>query len=70
MAPNIKTLGKHFHPLGRNPSGFLDCVFKILEGNEQNDSLFVLIFELDEESEIDNPENWIKANPNIGKSIP
>ena len=31
---------------------------------------FVLIFELDEENEIDNQENWIKANPNIGKSIP
>ncbi|VEH66066.1 phage D3 terminase family protein [Rodentibacter pneumotropicus] len=25
---------------------------------------------MDEESEIDKPENWIKANPNIGKSIP
>ena len=47
-----------------------DYCAQILEGNEQNDSLFVLIFELDEESEIDNPENWIKANPNIGKSIP
>ena len=30
----------------------------------------MLIFELDEENEIDNQENWIKANPNIGKSIP
>ena len=47
-----------------------DYCAQILEGNEQNDSLFVLIFELDEESEIDNRENWIKANPNIGKSIP
>ncbi|SMB87313.1 Phage terminase-like protein, large subunit, contains N-terminal HTH domain [Pasteurella testudinis DSM 23072] len=47
-----------------------DYCCQILDGNEQNDSLFVLIFELDEESEIDNPDNWIKANPNIGKSIP
>ena len=47
-----------------------DYCAQILEGNEQNDSLFVLIFELDEENEIDNQENWIKANPNIGKSIP
>ena len=43
---------------------------KSLKEMEQNDSLFVLIFELDEENEIDNQENWIKANPNIGKSIP
>ncbi|AOF52567.1 terminase [Rodentibacter caecimuris] len=47
-----------------------DYCCQILEGNEQNDSIFIMIFELDEESEIDNPENWIKANPNIGKSIP
>lgn len=47
-----------------------DYCCQILDGNEQNDSIFIMIFELDEESEIDDPKNWIKANPNIGKSIP
>ena len=47
-----------------------DYCCQILEGNEQNDSIFIMIFELDDESEVDNPEMWIKANPNIGKSIP
>jgi phage terminase len=47
-----------------------DYCCQILDGTEKNDSLFALIYELDEESDIDNPENWIKANPNIGKSIP
>ena len=47
-----------------------DYCCQILDGNEQNDSIFIMIFELDDESEVDNPEMWIKANPNIGKSIP
>ncbi|AFF23937.1 phage terminase, large subunit [Pasteurella multocida 671/90] len=47
-----------------------DYCSQILEGNEKNDSIFILIFELDDESEIDRPETWIKANPNINQSIP
>lgn len=47
-----------------------DYCCQILDGNEQNDSIFIMIFELDDESEVDDPTQWIKANPNIGKSIP
>lgn len=47
-----------------------DYCCQILDGTEKNDSLFVMIFELDDENEVDTPEMWIKANPNIGKSIP
>ncbi|HDR1501842.1 TPA: terminase large subunit, partial [Pasteurella multocida] len=47
-----------------------DYCAQILEGNEKNDSIFILIFELDDESEIDRSETWIKANPNINQSIP
>lgn len=36
---------------------------KILEGDIQNESYFVLIQELDEEDDIHNPEVWRKANP-------
>lgn len=47
-----------------------DYCCQILDGNEQNESIFIMIFELDDESEVDDPSQWIKANPNIGKSIP
>lgn len=43
---------------------------QILDGTEKNESIFILIYELDDESEVDDPTQWIKANPNIGKSIP
>ncbi len=31
--------------------------------------MFVLIYELDDESEVDDPAMWIKANPNIDVSV-
>ncbi|MGK3687115.1 terminase TerL endonuclease subunit [Escherichia coli] len=34
-----------------------------------NESMFVLIYELDDESEVDDPAMWIKANPNIDVSV-
>ncbi|EAM9431968.1 terminase large subunit, partial [Salmonella enterica] len=46
-----------------------DYCCRILDGEEENDALFVLIYELDDESEIDNPELWIKANPNLNVSV-
>ncbi|EBG1930670.1 terminase large subunit [Salmonella enterica] len=46
-----------------------DYCCRILDGEEENAALFVLIYELDDESEIDNPELWIKANPNLGVSV-
>ncbi|HEA3302673.1 TPA: terminase large subunit [Pasteurella multocida] len=47
-----------------------DYCCQILDGTEKNESIFILIYELDDENEVDDPKNWIKANPNIGKSIP
>ncbi|WP_337246620.1 terminase TerL endonuclease subunit, partial [Klebsiella pneumoniae] len=46
-----------------------DYCCQILAGEESNDSLFVLIYELDDESEVDQPEMWIKANPNLDISV-
>lgn len=42
-----------------------DYCYQILTGEESNDSLFVLIYELDDESEVEQPEMWSKANPNL-----
>ena len=46
-----------------------DYCCQILAGDEVNESQFVLIYELDDESEIDNPDLWIKANPNLDISV-
>lgn len=46
-----------------------DYCCQILAGEETNESLFALIYELDDENEVDDPEQWIKANPNLGVSV-
>ncbi|PHM24130.1 terminase large subunit [Xenorhabdus budapestensis] len=46
-----------------------DYCCQILEGEEQNELLFALIYELDDEHEIDNEALWIKANPNLNISV-
>lgn len=46
-----------------------DYCCQILAGEEQNESLFALIYELDEDSEIDDELLWVKANPNLNVSV-
>ncbi|WP_340612070.1 terminase large subunit [Xenorhabdus bharatensis] len=46
-----------------------DYCCQILNGEEQNESLFALIYELDDEHEIDDESLWIKANPNLNISV-
>ncbi|WP_336844615.1 terminase large subunit [Providencia rettgeri] len=46
-----------------------DYCCQILTGEEQNESLFALIYELDDEKEIDDERLWIKANPNLNVSV-
>lgn len=46
-----------------------DYCCQILDGEETNESLFALIYELDDENEVDDPEQWIKANPNLHVSV-
>ena len=41
----------------------------VLQGIKQDDSLFPLIYCLDEEDDWADEENWIKANPSLGTSI-
>lgn len=35
----------------------------ILQGKQANDRQFIAIWELDDREEVNNPDNWIKANP-------
>ncbi|WP_417643102.1 terminase large subunit [Enterobacter kobei] len=46
-----------------------DYCYQILTGEESNNSLFVMIYELDDESEVEQPEMWIKANLNLHVSV-
>ena len=41
----------------------------VLEGKAQDDSLFALVFTLDEEDDFTDPAVWIKANPSLDVSI-
>ena len=41
----------------------------ILEGRKEDDAFFGMIFCLDPDDDYEDPENWIKANPNLGVSV-
>ncbi|MGC3792036.1 terminase large subunit [Priestia aryabhattai] len=41
----------------------------VLKGAEEDERTFYFIAEVDSESEFENPESWIKANPNMGVSL-
>lgn len=48
---------------------YRDNVIKVLRGVNQDDSLFGIIYTLDNNEEWDNPKMWIKSNPNLGVSL-
>ena len=39
---------------------------QVLKGTKSNDRLFCIMFDLDDVEDWDKPEQWVKANPNIG----
>ena len=48
---------------------YRENIIKVLRGVNEDDSLFGIIFTLDDKSEWDDPKMWIKANPNLGVSL-
>lgn len=58
---------------GFNKSGacyaYRENVIKVLRGVNEDDSLFGIIYTLDDKSEWGDPKMWIKANPNLGVSL-
>lgn len=42
---------------------------KILKGEYENPHVSIWYYKLDDISEVANPEMWIKANPNLGKTV-
>jgi len=46
-----------------------DVATEILEGTKEDDSTFLMIHDLDPGDDWEDPENWKKANPNLGISV-
>ncbi|QLE02897.1 terminase large subunit [Galbibacter sp. BG1] len=46
-----------------------DVCKEILAGIKEDDSTFIMIHDLDEKDDWENPDNWVKSNPNLGESI-
>lgn len=44
-------------------------LMKILKGEYKNPHVSIWYYRLDDVSEVANPEMWIKANPNLGKTV-
>jgi phage terminase large subunit-like protein len=57
----------HITTAGENNSGvckqYEDSVIEVLEGRNVDDHLFIMIHDLDENDDWENPDNWYKANP-------
>ena len=48
---------------------FRDVAIDILNGKKEDDTILPLIFTIDEKDDWTNPDCWIKANPNMDRSI-
>lgn len=46
-----------------------DYCVQLLEGRQENDAYFAVIYTLDEKDDWQDEKNWIKANPNLGVSV-
>lgn len=46
-----------------------DVYIDILEGHKKDDHTFIMIHDLDEGDDWEDPKNWLKANPNLGVSV-
>lgn len=61
----ITTAGSNKHGIGYEQREY---VTKVLGGQVQDDTYFGIIYTLDEEDDPFDEKNWIKANPNLGRS--
>lgn len=48
---------------------YYEKAIDVLNGAIQDDRSFYFIAELDEDDDIEDPDNWVKANPNLGVTI-
>ena len=73
MASRRQPLLYHITTAGFNPYGvcanYENMCKDILDGTMDNDRLFIMIHDLDENDDWEDPKNWIKANPNLGITV-
>lgn len=48
----------------------LERAKKVLLGEAENDSMFYALYTLDDTDEVEDSSTWVKANPNLGVTIP
>jgi len=47
---------------------FRNVMVNVLEGKVENENLFGIIWTLDEDDDFNDPDVWVKANPNLGNT--
>ena len=62
----ITTAGTNVHGVCKN---FEDSCINILEGVAEDDTFLIMIHDLDENDDWQNPNVWQKANPNLGITV-
>lgn len=62
----ITTAGTDVQSVCKN---YYDVSLDILNGTKKDDSTLVMIHQLDDDDDWENPQNWQKANPNLGVSV-
>ena len=62
----ITTAGTNPHGVCKN---FEDSCINLLEGIAEDDTFLVMIHDLDDNDDWSDPENWCKANPNLGVTV-
>lgn len=62
----ITTAGTNIHGVCKN---FEDSCINILEGVAEDDTFLIMIHDLDEKDNWQDPQNWFKANPNLDVTV-
>lgn len=63
---HITTAGTNLKSVCKN---YEDSVIEVLQGLKKDDSLWIMIHDLDDGDDWENPENWYKANPLLGQGL-
>jgi phage terminase large subunit-like protein len=66
LTKTITTAGFNIHGVCKK---FEESCERILEGVDEDDSFFIMIHDLDEGDDWEDPRNWVKANPNLGVTV-
>ncbi|MCG7502408.1 terminase large subunit [Tenacibaculum sp. Mcav3-52] len=66
LTKTITTAGFNVHGVCKK---FEESCERILEGIDEDDTFFIMIHDLDEGDDWEDPSCWVKANPNLGVTV-